>query len=81
MIEYNYFIFYLFFFLLFSWFFALISISGLFSVTFSVVFAYVADLSDEKERSRYYGWVGVYLITSWCYSSIFFLNIFVQIFF
>jgi len=43
--------------LIFRWFFALISISGLFSVTFSVVFAYVADVSDEKERSCYYGWV------------------------
>jgi len=41
----------------FRWFFAFISISGLFSVTFSVVFAYVADVSDEKDRSRYYGWV------------------------
>lgn len=40
-----------------GWFFALISISGLFSVTFSVVFAYVADVSDEKERSCYYGWI------------------------
>ncbi|XP_025424365.1 hippocampus abundant transcript 1 protein [Sipha flava] len=40
-----------------GWFFALISISGLFSVTFSVVFAYVADVSDEKDRSRYYGWI------------------------
>lgn len=45
----------------FRWFFALISISGLFSVTFSVVFAYVADVSDENERSRYYGWVNIYI--------------------
>ncbi|XP_050542517.1 hippocampus abundant transcript 1 protein isoform X2 [Daktulosphaira vitifoliae] len=38
-----------------GWFFALTSISGLFSVTFSVIFAYVADISDERERSYYYG--------------------------
>ncbi|XP_050433214.1 hippocampus abundant transcript 1 protein isoform X2 [Adelges cooleyi] len=38
-----------------GWFFALTSISGLFSVTFSIVFAYIADISDEKERSHYYG--------------------------
>lgn len=44
----------------FRWFFALISVSGLFSVTFSVVFAYVADVSDEKERSCYYGWVYIF---------------------
>lgn len=39
------------------WFFAMISISGVFAVTFSVVFAYVADVTEEKERSFAYGLV------------------------
>lgn len=39
------------------WFFALISVSGLFSVTFSVIFAYVADITEEHERSTAYGLV------------------------
>ena len=33
------------------WYFAMISISGVFAVTFSVVFAYVADVTDENDRS------------------------------
>lgn len=33
------------------------SLSGLFAVTFSVVFAYVADITDESERSTAYGQV------------------------
>ncbi|XP_065070035.1 hippocampus abundant transcript 1 protein-like [Rhopilema esculentum] len=37
------------------WFFACVSISGAFAVTFSVVFAYVADCTDESERSQAYG--------------------------
>lgn len=37
------------------WFFALISISGAFAVTFSVVFAYVADVTTPEERSKAYG--------------------------
>lgn len=37
------------------WFFAMISISGVFAVTFSVVFAYVADVTEEHERSLAYG--------------------------
>ncbi|KAA0714494.1 Hippocampus abundant transcript 1 protein [Triplophysa tibetana] len=36
-------------------FFALMSVSGLFSVTFSVLFAYVADITEEEERSTAYG--------------------------
>ncbi|CAF2635549.1 unnamed protein product [Rotaria sp. Silwood2] len=36
------------------WYFALISISGLFSVTFSVVYSYVADVTDENSRSTAY---------------------------
>ncbi|UJR30225.1 hypothetical protein I4U23_017763 [Adineta vaga] len=39
------------------WYFALISISGLFSVTFSVVYAYVADVTDEHSRGAAYGLV------------------------
>lgn len=35
----------------------MISVSGAFSVTFSVVFAYVADVTDERERSTAYGLV------------------------
>ena len=37
------------------WYFAMISISGIFAVTFSVVFAYVADVTDKEERSAAYG--------------------------
>ena len=33
------------------------SISGVFAVTFSVVFAYVADCTDENERTTAYGLV------------------------
>lgn len=36
----------------------MISMSGAFSVTFSVIFAYVADVTDERERSTAYGLVG-----------------------
>lgn len=39
------------------WFFAMVSISGVFAVTFSVVFAYVADVTDQKDRSLAYGLV------------------------
>merc|ERR1719412_1398477 len=39
------------------WYFATISISGVFAVTFSVVFAYVADVTDEADRSAAYGLV------------------------
>lgn len=39
------------------WYFAMISVSGVFSVTFSVVFAYVADVTQEEERSMAYGLV------------------------
>lgn len=35
----------------------MISISGVFAVTFSVVFAYVADVTTLEERSRAYGLV------------------------
>ncbi|XP_065834622.1 hippocampus abundant transcript 1 protein-like [Oscarella lobularis] len=40
-----------------GWYFAVYSLSGLFAVTFSVVFAYVADITDESERSTAYGQV------------------------
>uniref|UniRef100_A0A8B9HRF3 Major facilitator superfamily (MFS) profile domain-containing protein n=1 Tax=Astyanax mexicanus TaxID=7994 RepID=A0A8B9HRF3_ASTMX len=39
------------------WYFAVISVSGVFAVTFSVVFAYVADITEEHERSMAYGLV------------------------
>ncbi|XP_048585821.1 hippocampus abundant transcript 1 protein [Nematostella vectensis] len=39
------------------WFFAMISVSGIFSVTFSIVFAYVADCTEQNERSTAYGLV------------------------
>ncbi|XP_018497461.1 hippocampus abundant transcript 1 protein [Galendromus occidentalis] len=39
------------------WYFAMISLSGMFAVTFSVVFAYVADVTTEEERSSAYGLV------------------------
>jgi hypothetical protein len=35
----------------------MISISGIFSVTFSIVFAYVADVTTEEDRSAAYGLV------------------------
>ncbi|XP_034047323.1 hippocampus abundant transcript 1 protein isoform X2 [Thalassophryne amazonica] len=39
------------------WYFAMISMSGAFSVTFSVIFAYVADVTEVRERSTAYGLV------------------------
>lgn len=39
------------------WFFAMISVSGMFAVTFSIAFAYVADCTEESERSTAYGLV------------------------
>lgn len=39
------------------WYFAMISLSGVFAVTFSVVFAYVADVTNEHDRSAAYGLV------------------------
>jgi len=38
-------------------FFTLISLSGAFAVTFSIIFAYVADITDETNRSSAYGLV------------------------
>jgi len=39
------------------WYFAMLSISGIFAVTFSVVFAYVSDVTEEAERSAAFGLV------------------------
>lgn len=39
------------------WYFTTLSISGIFAVTFSVVFAYVADITTEEDRSAAYGLV------------------------
>jgi len=36
-------------------FFAIIALSGMFAVTFSIIFAYVADITDESSRSSAYG--------------------------
>ena len=43
--------------ILFSIYFGLVILSGIFSVTFSVIFAYVADITEEHERSHAYGWL------------------------
>lgn len=43
--------------LCFRWYFAIISVSGVFAVTFSVIFAYVADITQEHERTMAYGMV------------------------
>ena len=53
----GYFIFSLKYTLFFRWFFAMISVSGMFAVTFSIAFAYVADCTDEGDRSTAYGLV------------------------
>jgi len=39
------------------WYFAMLSISGIFAVTFSVVFAYVSDVTEQAERSAAFGLV------------------------
>lgn len=52
----------------------MISMSGAFSVTFSVIFAYVADVTDERERSTAYGLVS----TGISLSSPFYLVYFVD---
>ncbi|KFP81373.1 PREDICTED: hippocampus abundant transcript-like protein 1, partial [Acanthisitta chloris] len=39
------------------WYFAMIAVSGIFSATFSVIFAYVADVTQEHERITAYGLV------------------------
>lgn len=46
------------------WYFAVISVSGVFAVTFSVVFAYVADITQEHERSMAYGLVCILIPSS-----------------
>lgn len=58
-------------FLVFRWYFAVISMSGVFAVTFSVIFAYVADITQEHERSTAYGLVRKWLkqiVTFWDFS-------------
>jgi len=47
------------------WYFALLSLSGIFSVTFSVVFAYVADVTTEEDRSAAYGLVCFRIVILW----------------
>ena len=56
----------------YRWYFALISVSGVFAVTFSVIFAYVADITDEQERSTAYGLVkmdALFTICSFAYNQ------------
>jgi hypothetical protein len=48
------------------WYFAVISVSGVFAVTFSVVFAYVADITQEHERSMAYGLVRILVLFLTC---------------
>ena len=38
----------------------MVSMSGVFAVTFSVAFAYVADCTEESERSTAYGLVRLF---------------------
>ena len=42
----------------------MISMSGVFAVTFSVVFAYVADVTTEEDRSQAYGLVLSFIFVS-----------------
>lgn len=51
-----------------STYFVLVIFSGLFAVTFSVIFAYVADVTDEHERTWAYG--AVRRSFSSCFTSI-----------
>ena len=37
----------------------MISVSGMFAVTFSIAFAYVADCTEESDRSTAYGLVSL----------------------
>ena len=48
------------------WYFAMLSISGIFSVTFSVVFAFVADVTTDEDRSAAYG-----LVSRVCWTRLF----------
>ena len=41
-----------------------VALSGVFAVTFSMVFAYVADCTSESERTCSYGLVCMYIY--WC---------------
>ena len=43
----------------------MLSISGIFSVTFSIVFAFVADITSEDERVAGYGLVRLFLWWWW----------------
>ena len=47
------------------WYFAMLSISGIFSVTFSVVFAFVADVTTDEDRSAAYGLVSIVYLTAY----------------
>ena len=48
----------------------MISVSGMFAVTFSIAFAYVADCTEENERSTAYGLVRLFISTLYFDQSI-----------
>ena len=47
----------------YSAYFVAVALSGMFAVTFSIVFAYVADCTTESERSCSYGLVSMITLT------------------
>ena len=55
---------YLLFLSLCRWYFAITSLSGVMAVTFSIVFAYVADITSREERGTAYGLVNTWLMIS-----------------
>ena len=56
----------------------MISISGLFAVTFSVVFAYVADVTDETNRTTAYGLVKLSCSNLWLINVTYFFKILIS---
>lgn len=56
--------------ILFRAYFVAVAISGIFAVTFSIVFAYVADCTSEVDRSSAYGLVCGLInhLVVWCCS-------------
>jgi len=48
---------------MFRWYFVITSLSGMFAVTFSIVFAYVADITTKEDRSAAYGLVSNSTVT------------------
>jgi len=48
------------------WYFVVTALSGTFAVTFSIVFAYVADITTKEDRSAAYGLVSNDILLSLC---------------